>query len=720
MACLSRIVAASAALLAGGALLAQPADNPPRLDLSELPPGLALGVRASLTHRTQVSIPVVVIAQDLASYVRAVEGWAGVSRYPVLIDDGSHRASVRIGRFVRAYEPEEIVILERSAASEEADESLASRGPRIPAPELDPLEAAGGFVPSSELDKDGEANPGEDPEGEPETPRELIEALPTGRGELQDRLTLAWTRSMDVASVVRSREEAISLMRAAGYAPPGVVVMDTDDPAWAGGLALASAHLCPIVFVDAPFMDIDRVYSHEQADELARAIEDDLDAARLAWAGVHDEIEAVTLAMNTPAKIRFEDAGQRSHVAMTDRIGRHTSRGEGSRWAWCSQVPGDASESAYRAMCAIFLPMQSGWVFDGYPGGSPWNQYDGTEAGEELKKAGLSARVHDMPDNGAANWRHAVSHGVSADIVLINSKGLPTFFALDPGDLGSGDMPVLERPAAVHLVHSFAFQRPGNDRTVGGRLMAHGAYAAFGAVDEPFLQGFVPTPMFARRLRAGFAWAAAGRVDSGPPWRIAAIGDPLMTISTPPKRGEVEPGLDAVSTLEHGSIDEARAAAVRDEDYATALRLLVMSGRDDDAARLAASLLEHAPDKLTSAGAEAALGALFRERRFRAAMTAYEMMGDEAKRDAVNADVFWNAARARFLTSADSSVIGPMDANLRDGQGGFDMLEIAGYVQRASGIDAAKTYLARALDRATSSRDRDRIQGALRQLDQRP
>ena len=40
-------------------------------------------------------------------------------------------------------------------------------------------------------------------------------------------------------------------------------------------------------------------------------------------------------------------------------------------------------------------------------------------------------------------------------------------------------------------------------------------------------------------------------------------------------------------------------AMVRDKDYATAIRLLVMSGRDDDAARLAASLIEHAPDTLT-------------------------------------------------------------------------------------------------------------------------
>ncbi len=714
---ITRIVAASAALLAAEMLSAQPAapaDNPPRLDLSELPPGLALGVRASLTHRTQVTVPVVVIAQDLASYVRAVEGWEGVSRYPVLIDDGSHPAAVRIGQFVRAFEPAEIIVLAPIEAS------TSNAGPDAPAPAADPLEAAGGFVPSSAVDENPESPPTDEPDDTPRAPTEVIDPLPTERGALEERITLAWTRSMDVASVVRSREEAITLMRAAGYAPPGVVVMDTDDPAWAGGLALASAHLCPIVFVDAPFMDIDRVYTHEEADELARAIEDDLDSASLSWAGVHDEIEAVTLAMNTPAKIRFDDAGQRSHVAMTDRIGRHTPRGEGNRWAWCSQVHGDAAESAYRAMCAIFLPMQSAWVFDGYPGGSPWNQYDGTEAGEELKKAGLSARVHDLPDNGAANWRHAVSHGVSADIVLINSKGLPTFFALDPGDLGSGDMPVLDRPAAVHLVHSFAFQRPGNDRTVGGRLMAHGAYAAFGAVDEPFLQGFVPTPMVARRLRAGFAWGAAGRVDSGPPWRIAALGDPLMTISTPPKRGEAEPGIGAVSTLDHERINEARAAAVRAENYATALRLLVMSGRDEDAARLASSLLEHAPDKLTGAGAEAALGALFRERRFGDAMAAYEMMDDEARRDAVSADVFWNAARARFLTSADTSVIGPMDANLRDGQGAFDMIEIAGYVRRANGIDAAKTYLARALDRATSNRDRERIQKALRELDGRP
>ncbi len=705
----TRIVAAAAALAAASALHAQPdADpNPPRLDLSELPPGLALGVRASLTHRTQVSVPVVVIARDLASYVRAIEGWRGVSRYPVLIDDGSARAAVRIGQFVRAYEPEEIVVLAPGVEETASEAEPAESGG---------LRAVGGFVPSSQLDNETDDEDG----GDAGVSHEVIEPLPADRSALQDRIVGAWARAMDVANVVGSRDEAVALMRAAGYSPPGVVVMDVDDPAWAGGLALAAAHLCPIVFVQTPTLDVNRWYTHEQADDLATQIEDDLGASSLAWAGLHDDIDAVTLATNTPAKIRYDDAGSRAHVALTDRIGRHTQRGAGNRWAWASQVHGDASASSWRAMCAIFLPMESGWVFDGYPGTSPWNQYDGTEAGEELRKAGLSARVHDLPDNGIANWRHAVSHGVSADLLLINSKGRPTFFELDPDDLGFADMPVLERPAAVHLVHSFAFERPGNERTVGGRLMAHGAYAAFGAVDEPYLQGFVPTPMFARRLRAGYAWGAAGRVDTGPPWRIAAFGDPLITITNPPKRGEADRGLDAVSTLDREDLDEARAAAVRAEDYDTAIRLLVLSGRDGDAARLAASLLEHAPEKLSEAGAEAALGALFRERRFKPAMAAYERMSDERRRDAVNADVFWNAARAHFMTTADGSVVGPMDAYVREGQAAFDMIEISGYVRRASGIDAAKTYLARALERVSSKSDTDRVQRALKDLDARP
>src|SRR5262249_32291714 len=152
--------------------------------------------------------------------------------------------------------------------------------------------------------------------------------------------------------------------------------------------------------------------------------------------------------------------------------------------AWCGQIFGNPEQSCYRAMCSLFLTSHKAWVFDGYGTGKPWSDYDGTAAGENLRKVGLTVEVLDTPRQGARDWRLRAARAVDADLILINSSGNPDFFNLEPGQCKPGDIPFLEIPAALHMVHSWSVEFPKNRDTVGGRWFERGVFAYAGSVHE--------------------------------------------------------------------------------------------------------------------------------------------------------------------------------------------------------------------------------------------
>src|SRR5690606_13028436 len=183
-------------------------------------------------------------------------------------------------------------------------------------------------------------------------------------------------------------------------------------------------------------------------------------------------------------------------------------------------------EAAYRAMCGLFLPLGSAWLFDGYPAEGVWMQYDQSAAASVLRHLELDVTIDDHPRGTLASWRSRIGLGIDADLIFVNSKGNKARFDLAGGTGRAADVPFLQRPAAVYFIHSWSATEPRARGTIAGRWLSRGAYAYFGSVSEPYLQSFVPPVNVAARLGAGLPLGAAARPDESPPWKLAMLGDP--------------------------------------------------------------------------------------------------------------------------------------------------------------------------------------------------
>jgi hypothetical protein len=86
------------------------------------------------------------------------------------------------------------------------------------------------------------------------------------------------------------------------------------------------------------------------------------------------------------------------------------------------------------------------------------------------------------------------------------------------------------------MIHSWSASDPDDRNTVSGRWLVNGAYAYVGSVHEPFLSAFIPPKLMVDRLKRGTPFLIAARQLQSPPWKVATIGDPLMSIAKPRQR----------------------------------------------------------------------------------------------------------------------------------------------------------------------------------------
>lgn len=589
-----------------------PTALPPERTLDEvqrLVPQVRLGATAERLRVRQSAIPIVVLVPDGASYARAIAAWTPLVRFPVLIDDGTSASRDDAARFIRGFQPQQVV---RWAAPDAPD-------------------GAGADTPAQ------------------------VEAL------IDDALHAVWPHgtpdSPTIFDAVRS---------AADIETPGVVVGVRGDTAWPAALALAAGRGQPIIWIDAR-QNIDDALSKAEGDAMCIAIEQALTDRNVLWASLGDAVDSISLCANTP--VRTTSASNGEWIATTDRLGR-LSDTDRTRWAWASQIHGTEPQSAYRAMCALFLAYPSVWMFDGYPEGQPWSSYALRFAAQTLDSPGINIHITERPSNGLTAWRSGTMGALTANLLMVNTKGMKQFFELPDGTLWCGDLPHLINPAAVYFIHSWSAFQPGDRDTLAGRWFERGAYAYCGSVQEPYLSAFVPPVAIASRLKVGAPWAVVCRTDESAAWRVATFGDPLIVLGPPQPRSTAPLPLVGAS-----SVEDAMRAALREGDMAQAVGLLVLLGRDADAARLVTGLRTQAPARITPAVAAAAMGALFRTASHRDFQALYPMLEPDAARDPVNVDMLWVSCRASL--PADAGVMGLLRPRIRSGQQTADTTDLA-------------------------------------------
>lgn len=576
---------------------------------------------------------------DARSYVAAVAQWTPNARFPVLIDDGSWRARENIGRFVRAFTPTQVVTW------------------------------SGGDIVWSDKPAIRQA-------------------------ALQQALCRVWNSP--------SWNDLPRILRESNRASHGVIAADAADPAWPAALALAVGHAQPIAWVNAQG-SVTGQMTMPQAMDLSRQITTNLDHHGWAWGVLGDEIDSVTLALNCPVRVRYAPPPtppppsklgsflpkQDEDLATTDIIGRETEGQRLARWAWCGQIIGSESESAYRAMCSLFLSPKAAALFDGYESVEPWQRFDITQAGNALMAGGFEVEVRDEPRQSLSDWQTLGTRGLSAGLVLINSSGMYWHFDLRPGRGLVGDVPMLNIPAIVSMVHSWSAWSPANRWTIGGRFIEHGAYAYVGSVHEPFLQAFVPTPGFAVRLLTQWPLGAAARLDNAPPWRITVIGDPLITLGAAAPRANAPLPLQGAKPIRDGGAADASPAA---------LWALVMAGDDAGAIRRCRGAFTGGKAMSVEVALVIAMPA-FRTgdvdllcEAFRRALPQVETAPDLR-------DALWHALRPSFRTLTRER-IALLALALREEQPGRDAAELYDLMAPREGKEAARAVLARLRDQS--------------------
>ncbi|MFS8118333.1 MAG: hypothetical protein ACMG55_07550, partial [Microcoleus sp.] len=314
-----------------------------------------------------------------------------------------------------------------------------------------------------------------------------------------------------------------------GWEPPGVVITSENDPARTAAVALAAARGQPLVFLEGNFGKPNDNLNDAQWKTLQAAVTKAVESTGYFYSQLGDPIDTITIVRQLAVKYQ-SPKNKDEQWAVTDGLGRHPN---GERWAAAGWIYGSEVRSIYQAMCAIFLDSQTAMLYDSYPKEGNWGKYEMESAATELKAIGLNVELVQQPESTLQLWRSLASIPWTFDLILMNSKGYPKSFQVGNGDAPVDDIPKLQFPAAIHMIHSWSASAPDDANTVAGRWLENGAYAYIGSVNEPLLSAFLPPKIMVDRLKRGAPFLIAARQLESPPWKVATIGDPLMSIAKP-------------------------------------------------------------------------------------------------------------------------------------------------------------------------------------------
>jgi hypothetical protein len=596
----------------------------------QLPWPVQLGMRVAAAEALLPVVPQVVLVPDEATFIDEVGKWSLKGRWPVLIEDDRFAPL-----FVRAFKPQRVV-------------RRTSVGPLPAGPEL-------------MLTLDGV-------------------------------VSLAWGGEPG-----RSPQEAFAKV---GFVPPGAVITSIDDPAWPAALALAAGRGQPLLFIDGDLGGLDDVLDPAQFAAVKSVIEKALTDGGYPFRGVGDPIETVTIArtMAPRAKVPQPPAlrpalppsagfGADDPLATLDLLFRND---DGSRYAIGGWIFGPSQRSAYMAMCSLFLTREELWFFSGYPKEGFWNAYEVVGPAGKAKEVGFTTRTWDGDTASLLNWRRMLLGGIGPDVLLMNSSGDPDWFSLGGNERGRvADIPFLRKPLALGLIHSWSMKRPGDRETVGGRWLERGVYSYFGSVHEPFLGAFVPPTNVIDRVASFAPFLVSCRMldgEFGKPWRLVAIGDPLMPVRVPGQRKVPIAAVpaDGATDLRAETVRRLKAvqANPQADEFRAVMKDLLLLGEDE----VAIGLWKFAAKTDFKASlAQLALGPLFRARDFDGFVAAFRLIRERTPDDF---DLLWHLASPR-ITGLDELELMLLFQSLRGPDPSVDLAVILPGLDRVIGREGA-------------------------------
>ncbi|UCD74378.1 MAG: hypothetical protein JSV91_11370 [Phycisphaerales bacterium] len=651
-----RLIIAISTLL-GAASFAQTPTAPgeaqtPPAAARQIPWPTLLGLRSHQTARMFPLVDRVVLVPDGATYLDELGRWSAAGRWPVLFEDDQYAPM-----FIRAFQPEQVI----------------------------------------RRDSVGEL---------PETPKQqkdLMESVVIrvfGGDPTQDSLRETFDRARHI--------------------PAGVVIASPADPAWTAAVALAAGHGQPLAWLSGPSRKPHLALATGEAVELTRRVESLVAEQGYSYAGLGDQIDAITICRTMAGKAEIDRAAwtqapappefQDGPVAITDLLGRTRQRG---RYAFVGWILGDEARSAYMAMCSLFLEAHNIHLYNTYPEKDFWLTYGVSEAASVMREKGFEVRTAGGENATERAWLRMLPRGLSTDVFVMNSKGHANDFDLYSGKGYPVDVPILNRPVALHLIHSWSMRNPVNRNTVGGRWLQRGAYALVASAHEPLLGAFIPPRVLAERWLAYVPFLVAARHWNGPysgPWRISTFGDPLMLCNPP------EP--DAMQRLSWSSQDipggrdlgeQAKAAMRRiaedgdREAFAEAAAALNLLGRDD----LLIKLWTVAKQKDAQASvARPVLGALFRRGDADQFMLAWDQL---PARDDEAVDMLWHLLLPRLGEGAKQDWLYQLQATIRQPLPHVDLKRLAPHLTRAFGWTHLRALIQRELDKTRNEHARKKL-----------
>jgi hypothetical protein len=649
-----------------------PSDEPDKpkatIALEDLPWQYQLGIRSATLMERIVVIDRVVLVPDLATWLDEIGRWKQGAQWPVLLEDDRFTPL-----FVRRFQPRQLL-------------RRASVGTPLPSD-------------------------------------------PPALEQLVNRTAVrAWGGDSDV-DTLDSIYKSISW-----WTPPGIVATSYSDPAWPAALALALGRGELLRTIDGDFGAVNSSLDSAGFARLENHITRIFSESGYSWNSVGDDLDAFTICRrlavrtdtplpkplrpNVPAPQQLEG---KDPIAITDLICRSP---EGMRWAVSGWIFGDHVRSIYMAMCSLFLERDSVLLVSAYSADGAWAAYSIDSAADNLREAGYEVvGVHGNGNATVDAWRRLMMTGPQADVLFMNTSGSAVQLNLARETVGSTrDIPSLDRPLALHMIHSYSLNSPDSITTVGGRWLDRGVYAYVGSCDEPYLPAFVTPLAVANRIGHFAPFLAASRMDIGPmakPWRIVTIGDPLMLIEPPSQRGRKR----VTATVENaeGTVDLradtllALRSAMETEGKtvdADTLESLHLLGQDELALKLWSQMKENdVEDDLTVERARAMLPVFFANRNATDYLSAYRLAGEP---EGNSREMLWSLWTPRLATLRSSADLALFERALRPTQMADDLRVILPGLVRNTGSIGWNPAVAGAMDRATNDYDRMRLKELLK------